>query len=231
MLFYANGCSMTLGMELTNPDKDSFAAIVADHYGAELVNSAYNGASNCRILRTTLTWIAQYIRGGGDPGELFVLIGWTAPDRREFGLSDEEGTADANLFWRDLFLHCRLEGVSPDVARMHKLMFPAFSSDRESMTRFLVAANSVQGTLKRHSIRFCFVHAMPTCTVHPELTPLVNSIDAKRFLGFMEPEADFLSMSRDIWRVPLGSMYHPLEEGHRRWSRLVIDQIDRMHLP
>lgn len=230
MLLYANGCSMTMGAELNDPCHAAFPALISRHFGMTLLNAAFSGSSNCRILRTTLTWIAQYLRDGGKPDELFVLIGWTAPDRREFCMSDEEGTLDANIFWRDIFLHGQLADATPDLVQLHKLIIRSFWCDRESMTRFLVAANALQGVLASQSIRYCFLHAMPFCSVHPELSPLAGTVNTKRFFRFLEPQTDFLSVSHDVWHVPIGSRNHPLEEGHRRWSSLLIDHIDQSHL-
>jgi Family of unknown function (DUF6071) len=210
MLMFANGCSMTMGAELAEPDKSAFPAIVAKHFGCELLNLAHGGSSNCRILRTSLVWIAEYLRDGGKPEDLFVLIGWTAPDRREFGLSEEEGTADPNLFWRNIHIHHQLADATPDLIQLRKLIVRSFWCDRESMTRFLVAANSLQGVLKSHGIDYCFVHAMPICNVHPELSALAGVIDTSRFFSFLEPQSDFLSRSRDPWRVPIGPLKHPL---------------------
>jgi hypothetical protein len=216
---------MTLGDELSDPEITSFPALIANHFGLGLHNAAHSGSSNCQILRTTLLWIAEYLGNGGKSEELFVLIGWTAPDRREIGKSHEEGTPDPNRFWRDIFLHCQLADATPDLVQLHKLTIRSFWCDRESMTRFLIAANAVQGLLKSHGIRFCFLHAMPISSVHPELYPLVSAIDAKHFFRFLEPQRDFFSVSHDPWQVRIGALGHPLEESHRRWSALLIDYI------
>ena len=216
---------MTLGDELADPDNTSFPALIANHFNLRLHNAARSGSSNCRILRTTLLWIAEYLGTGGQPEELFVVIGWTAPDRREIGQSYEEGAPDPDVFWRNIFLHCQLADATPDLVHLHKLIIRSFWCDRESMTRFLIAANAVQGVLKSHGIRHCFLHAMPIGLVHPELSPLVSAIDTKRFFRFLEPQNDFLSVSHDPWHVQIGSLGHPLEEGHRRWSALLIGYI------
>ena len=227
MLLFANGCSMTMGAELADPNKTSFPALIAKHFGLGFLNSAHGGRSNCGTLRTTLLWITEYLRDGGKPDELFVLIGWTAPDRREFGLSEEEGTPDPNLFWRNIHIHHQFAEATPDLVQLRKLIVRSFWCDRESMTRFLVAANALQGVLKSHGIRYCFLHAMPICGVHPELSALAGAVDTRRFFRFLEPQSDFLSTSRDPWRVPIGPLKHPLEEGHMRWSRLLIDYIEQ----
>ena len=230
MLLYANGCSMTVGYEMPDPERTCFPALIARHFGLDLHNDAYTGASNCRIVRTTLLWLADYLGRGGDPADLLVLIGWTAPDRREFGLSEEEGTLDSNFFWRTIFVHCRLDDASRDLVRLHKLVFGSFACDRESMTRFLVSAISLQGVLKSNRIRYCFTHSMPIAPPHTELAPLVDGIDRRCFHRFLEAGGDFLSMCHSPWDVPFGAQYHPLEEGHRRWSGELINFMEQGRL-
>jgi len=225
MLLFANGCSMTMGAELADPTSSSFPAQIARHFGLDLNNIAYGGSSNCRILRTTLLWVTDYLRKGGAPEKLFVLIGWTAPDRREVGLAEEEDAGDPNLFWRFIHIHHQFADATPDLIQLRKLIIRSFWCDRESMTRMLLAITSLQGVLAGHGIRYCFLHTMPIATVHPELTQLGNGIDRSRFFQFLEPKGDFLSTSRDPWGVPIGALKHPLEEGHRRWSELLIRHI------
>lgn len=230
MLLFANGCSMTMGAELADPENSSFPALVARHFGLDLVNAAYGGSSNCRILRTTLLWVTDYLRKGGDPAALFVLIGWTAPDRRELGLAEAENLADPNLFWRFIHIHHQFADATPELNQLRKLIIRSFWCDRESMTRFLVAVASLRGVLTSNGVRHCFLHTMPIANVHPELAPLVNGVDQRRFFRFLKPKGDFLSVSHDPWGVPIGALKHPLEEGHRRWSKLLIDHISERDL-
>lgn len=230
MILFANGCSMTMGAELADPHTASFPALLARHFGLELANIALGGASNCRILRTTLMWIADYLGHGGRPEDLFVLIGWTSPDRREFGLSENESSQDANTFWRYIHIHQQFADATPDLIQLRKLIIRSFWCDRESMTRFLLAASSLENVLASHGIRHCFVHAIPISSLHPELRDLAGAIDARRFFNFLQPQGDFLSTSRDVWSVPIGPLKHPLEEGHLRWSRLLIDHIEENQL-
>ena len=217
MLLYANGCSMTMGAELSDAAETSYPGLLAKSFGMELFSAAQGASSNCRVLRTSMLWISEYLQNGGRPEELFVLIGWSAPDRREFALSSEEHTPDLNLFWRNLHVHNQLPDATPDFIQLRKLILRSFWCDRESMTRFLIAINSLQSFLLSNSIRFCFSHAMPVCQLHPELVPLVRSVNRDRFFKFMDTSMDFFTYCTDAG-VPVGTFGHPLEEGHRRWA-------------
>lgn len=101
MILYVNGCSHTAAAEAVVPDvfavddgkngidrrphptnlAASYAALVANELGAELVCDAQSGGSNPRILRTTREWIAN------NPGKLqdtVVVIQWTTWEREEW---------------------------------------------------------------------------------------------------------------------------------------------------
>ena len=227
MLLYVNGCSMTVGMELSNPAASCYPSLARRGVsGMELFNDAQGGSSNCRILRTSLLWICTYLQNGGRPEELFVLIGWSGPDRREIALSSEEHASDQNHFWRSLHVRHQLPDAPPDFIRLRDLIIRSFWCDRESMTRFLVTINSLQGFLLSNEIRFCFSHAMPICPLHPELTPLVRSVDRDRFFRFMDASMDFLTFCNDAG-VPAGAFHHPLEQGHERWAAHLANFIAR----
>ena len=217
MLLYANGCSMTMGLELSDPAASCYPSLLAKSLGTELFNEAQGGSSNCRILRTSLLWICTYLQNGGRPDDLFVLIGWSSPDRREVALSSQEHASDPNDFWRSINIRHSLQGAPPDFVRLRELIIKSFWCSRESMTRFLVAINSLQGFLLSNAIRFCFSHAMPIGPLHPELTPLVRSVDRDRFFRFMGARTDFLNSCADAG-IPAGPGSHPLEQGHERWA-------------
>ena len=176
-----------------------------------------------------MLWISEYLQQRGRAEDLFVLIGWTAPDRREVALSSQEGAPDQNLFWRSLLIRHELQGAPPDYVQLRKLIIRSFWCDRESMTRFLVAINSLQSFLVSTSIRFCFSHAMPVCPLHSELVPLVRSVVSDKFFQFMGERTDFHSYCTNAG-LPTGKLGHPLEEGHERWAVCLADFITEKHL-
>ena len=79
MKLYTNGCSFTWGAELS--DRNSrFAGLLANKFGCELVDDSLNGASNERILRTTLDYLQN---PNTDLENLMVVIGWSGISRKE----------------------------------------------------------------------------------------------------------------------------------------------------
>ena len=91
MKLLANGCSMTHGQELVTNGYDlantelCYAKILFDQYNimTEYDNIALPGISNKHIVESTLDYLIA-----NDPGNTFVLIGWTSPIRYCFTHND-----------------------------------------------------------------------------------------------------------------------------------------------
>lgn len=83
MLIYFNGDSNVAGAELDDPDNESMAAVISQHFNADRVVDALNGASNDRIYDTTL----RYIENNAAPD--LVIIGWSEHWREQWYLDGE----------------------------------------------------------------------------------------------------------------------------------------------
>jgi hypothetical protein len=90
-MIYANGDSHTSGV-LVQP-QERFSNIVAKEFGKSVINHSKPGASNQRILRTTLDFLKSRTPD-------FVMIGWTTWEREEWyhqGRYYDVNSADAIL--------------------------------------------------------------------------------------------------------------------------------------
>ena len=56
-----HGCSITYGDELTNRIQERYSRLVSKHYDAKEENLAWNGISNDRIVRETLTYLDKVV--------------------------------------------------------------------------------------------------------------------------------------------------------------------------
>ncbi|MBI1394050.1 MAG: hypothetical protein GC152_15055 [Alphaproteobacteria bacterium] len=225
MLVFANGCSMTMGAELVSPETDAWPAILAERMNAPLRNVALGGAGNDRIVRTTMTFVAEYLGSGGATNDLFVLIGWTSPDRREVAFSQEEGTADPDQFWISLQMHFPPQDAPEDLVALRRVIRRSFWSDRESLTRYLTSVISLQSFLAAEGVRHLFTQALPIAQPHPELTMLRKRVRRDRFAGFDDPSGDFLTFVR-AGGFPSGPDGHPLRAGHRAWAERLAKHVE-----
>ena len=81
MILYANGDSHTYGFSV-NPGSPNFVNILAKQINYKEVNHATPGASNDKILRTTLDWLKN-----NTPD--FVVIGWATWEREEWVIDNK----------------------------------------------------------------------------------------------------------------------------------------------
>jgi len=88
MLLLANGCSHTAGAEIDYLLQGTCYEKAYPKYTAELLgwnyeNIADSGASQERIIRTTIDWIGRNYKKYKNT-EIFVVIMWSGPSRVEF---------------------------------------------------------------------------------------------------------------------------------------------------
>jgi hypothetical protein len=84
-LLVANGCSLTLGTELADPEHESWPAVLAGNLGLPVVNLACCGGSNRRIVRTTVANLERVCHEAGVGVEdALVICQWTGIDRTEY---------------------------------------------------------------------------------------------------------------------------------------------------
>ena len=79
MKLYTNGCSFTWGDELSDRNL-RFAGLLANKFDCELIDDSMCGASNERILRTTLDYLQN---PNTNLENLMVVIGWSGISRKE----------------------------------------------------------------------------------------------------------------------------------------------------
>lgn len=73
-----NGCSFVWGDELKDPQNSRFSRLISTEANMEEFNISMCGASNSRILRTTLDWVQL----NGAPDVMIVV--WSGLDRFEY---------------------------------------------------------------------------------------------------------------------------------------------------
>jgi hypothetical protein len=88
MLLLANGCSHTAGAEIEYEWQDNcyekaYPKFCADTLGWDYKNLAVSGASQERIIRTTIDWVGKNYKSYKNT-DIYVVIMWSGPSRTEF---------------------------------------------------------------------------------------------------------------------------------------------------
>lgn len=77
---YTIGDSWTYGFDLENPKRECYPYLLSQKFGCGLVNEALPAAPNDWMFRKTIEWVCKY---KGNYEDLFVIVGWSIPYRRE----------------------------------------------------------------------------------------------------------------------------------------------------
>lgn len=228
MLLYTNGCSMTYGAELADDPnnchiclndpyrlQNSWPGQLAKILDMDLKNDGYPGGSNDRIFRTTQEFVAKWIQDGKDPKDLFVVIGWTEPQRLELFIEAE------NRYWQ--FLVHLPEQNDKRLEKMFHLYIEKCFSEVEFNQRYYQQVVYLQSFLERYKIKYAFFNALINAPL-PGLDHLANLINRKRFLNF---ERSGFTMHYHIVQngFKLLPRYHPTVEGHAFWAYYLATQI------
>ena len=200
MYLIANGCSHTSGAEIEYVLQDScyskaWPQHLANKLNLESINLARAGASNKRIVRTTLEHIGTLFLKGIKPEELFVIVLWPGPYRTEI----YQDSFKDNALW---------EGWIPLVVGNDKLYkkqydYEIYKYYKSWSTTTLnpKAANInyyndiilLQSYLKSFKIKYIFWRASSTTLARTNIS-LAIQIDRKYFISAHDGTLDYLSL-------------------------------------
>lgn len=190
MYLVTNGCSHTSGAELEYELQDScyekaWPKHLANLLQCSSINLAKSGASQDRIIRTTLCWLGNNLDKIKD---CFIIILWPGPLRTEIRADGVTWPQDDD--WIPLV-------AGNDV--LYKKQFPyevyryyeSWLSLRDvylDATNFLKNVISLQNTLKLYKIPYLFWNASSCIWIHDNrLSPLCEQIDNRYYPNFYEP--------------------------------------------
>ncbi|MFH9657071.1 DUF6071 family protein [Streptomyces sp. NPDC017248] len=228
MYVYANGCSMTYGSELAD---DPATGVCQDHeyrwryswpgrlHALLDADGTYNDAmpsgSNDRVLRTTVDFVARWLKEGLPRGALLVAVGWTHPARREFHVAGD---------YRQVVPH-----HAYDIRALDRLVTAyrrtAVCQD-EAEQRYATQVASLHAFLEQHGITHVFFDAIvtPGLPRHLRGTCVQETLTGPVFLRH-DPAGP--TMAEFLRRRPHTlNVQHPNETGHRLWATELAGRID-----
>lgn len=189
----------------------------------DVVDLSLPGAGNDYIERQLLTYLGQenYLNGTNDPSEIFVSIGWSSPERREFTLKDN--TPINYGPWFSIYKY-----GTDYVDEFLKLYMTYFNSEKESAIRYFNQVLTVQSLLKSLNIKFIMhqafydgMHWRKLEDLHAKAKSLNNltqaevniweAIDDRTFLNKDFTAAHYLRSKKEVCFYK----EHPNERGHQ----------------
>lgn len=231
MILYANGCSMTYGTEIggeifnkddrvlndMNPtyrEKHAWPNVLSILLNMNSINDAMAGSSNSRIFRTTIDWTSKYLKEQGKPKNLFVVIGWSHPSRKEYKIYDK---------WLNI-----LPGGRPPIIKDHLKIYnfhlENFLDELQDSFNTLQCILSLQSWFKINQIPYLFYNALHNEYSNKDdlIQNLLFHIDRRRYFKVDDYNK---CMYDEIIGLPRGPRNHPLEEGHNHMAKILYDYI------
>ena len=249
-ILYTNGCSWTAGYSImedpgyiSNPqlldDQNeryalSWSAVLQKKLGIpNLVNDALGGGSNNRMVRMTCSWVLEYLKDNS-PDDLFVIIGWTEPNRNEiFYDSKWERFNMARPF---------SETIDPPRTDYHIDRIDKIKDDyltwvqnaKYDLTHYFQTVMLMSNFLENQGIDFLFFNSIP-CIDDWSLpfNDYVNS-DFQPYIDYKINHKSIITEMSMYWymeahKISLSPCLHPMIEGHSRWAEYLNSYIEENH--
>lgn len=225
-LLVSNGCSFTRGEELTEPEGESWPSLLARLFRVELVNLAQIGASNRRIVRSTVLALDDIRRRSGfEPEEILVLLAWTQSSRHEYYSPSDvaEQRIDSPGGEIDLNWHQIGSWRYKNRHRPSRAFYRELWSEEGQLINFFLDWILLDRWLSTggYEARYVFAIPPPAATTGPA-SLLMGQLDPQLVWGGLPVVAgrSFREISIDLPRGPGG---HPLADGHARFASLLAD--------
>lgn len=216
---YINGASWPWGMELGDGSESyrnlhSFSGLLSSHYNLKLFNAAFPGASNQRILRTTVFDISKLKEKGQNP---FVIIVWGLTHRFELYNNKKKD-------W--------VSFINPETAdnlQLAKTIWENYSSDYSDDIQFVMQVILMESFLKKNNVPYFMVNVHD---FNPELVFSKDDIELFKTQVDSKYYISDLSLSKLVKSYPnlKWGIDHPLEDGHKFVADFLKTNIDHRYI-
>lgn len=223
MLLIANGCSCTRGEELDTPELQAWPALLGSRLGAQVLNLARDGASNRRIVRSTIAVVSTLAQESTfDPSDTLVLIAWTQPSRHEYRSETEAPEKrtgphelEVDRYWQRIGPWQNKRGHRPSRAYYHHL-WDEVGTSINFFTDWVMLDAFLQSLHLR--ARYTFAFAAPE--IPESLEDVCAQLDPLRIWGGLPTLLPF-TFEGVPGSLPKGPGGHPLAEGHAWFAQML----------
>ncbi|WP_442892651.1 DUF6071 family protein [Agromyces sp. CCNWLW208] len=224
-----NGCSCTRGEELTDPESQAWPYLLAKLVDAKPVNLAMDGASNRRIVRSSIQLLPRLLTQlDCDPADLLVLTCWTELSRHEYYSQEEEpesrghpDVSDRDEGWHRIGIWRYRARHRPSRAFYRHLW-----TEQGQAVNFCTDWIALDAYLQRLGVSRRYLFAFPPPQLSsPVLQPFVSQLPLKDVLG-VGANGQAMAFIDLVDHLPKGKGGHPLAEGHKWYAEAVAGWLD-----
>tara|TARA_Y100000592_G_scaffold41655_1_gene66079 strand:+ start:31153 stop:31872 length:720 start_codon:yes stop_codon:yes gene_type:complete len=221
MILLANGCSHTSGAEIEYIRQDScyekaWPKYLSDKLNLNCKNIAISGASNKRVLRTTINTIGELFLQKVRSKDIFVVILWPGSYRTEVY---QNKFKDIKPWYGWIPLVVGNDDVykkqySRAIYQYYQNWVTTTLDPKAVNIDYYTSVILLQGYLKSFKIKYLFWRASAT-TLNKENLPLTIQIDRKYFPSVHDDTLDYLSILKNSgFTFSMADSSHFGEDGH-----------------
>lgn len=176
--------------------KYAWPAYLGSKLGVNVINQGHAGASNDRIVRTVINGITELLKTH-KAKDLFVLIGWSSPERKDFFYKDEKKGVRA---WDTLY-PAEVDHWSDDNDPIREDFYKSYVlrywNVEEYYTRHMINNITLSSFLKSKRIKFkffdCFYeHKRTVLSGNPDFTDFPTLSSAINKWAEQQKESGYL---------------------------------------
>lgn len=204
---YVNGDSWTAGdivdpklfpdqpWHVNHPDNKPYRTarvwprFLGDNLDIDVINNSHAGASNDRIVRTTVNDILGLLKTFA-PSEIYVLIGWSSPERKDFYYESKTQSAWDTVYPAE-FRHWEDE-EDPIRNDFYKNYVAGYWNEEEYLTRHILNVTFLSNFLDNIGIKYkyfdCFYEEY-SMIVNPTVHQLLHDIKVATQITRLKEEA------------------------------------------
>ena len=204
----------------------------------EVINMARAGSSNDGIVRRIIHKIPTLLQTY-KPKDLFVIIGWTSPERKDFYYKGGKRPDT----WETLYPAQLNQDLSfdPDLEKFYKIYLDKFWNEEEYFDRYIQHNLLIHYFLKSLGINHLFFDAfyeIPKALIDVSVK---SNVTANKFVNIPNTKVELIQDIRDNYFVDtsfrdilvsendfkeeLFSDYHPTEKAQDIWANYLYNNI------
>jgi len=240
VLLLANGCSHTAGAEIEETMLDkcyekAWPRHLADKLNCEYINLAVSGASNHRVIRTTMDFIGQRILNKQSLQDIFAVICWPGAYRTELYIEEQSGEYNNNIYgWQPLVVGNNhiYKNFRRDVYNYYKYWAMTYTYE-QALTQYVMDIITLQNYFTTFQIPYLFWRASNTrLDISSTFSSYIVQVNRKRFPSAVKPKSDYTSLLEyyGCKPSPYTAYNHFGEDGHIKFSELLFEYIQEKEL-
>lgn len=238
MIIIANGCSHTAGAEIEEPlqgecYEKAWPKKLADSLTFKHVNLAISGASDDRVVRTTIEYISKLKKSPKfNPNKVFVAISWPGLYRTELYRTAE----NEDGFWDNGWMPIVVGNEETYQAQCSQSAFAFYKTwvmrqnNHQASIKFYSNVLLLQNILISNRIKYLFWNS--SMTVPCNYIQYLNEINHKRFPHILEKEKSYTEMleSNGFRHSPFAKWGHYGEDSHKWFADFLKSYITKNKL-